>query len=91
MGKRQRVMIQQLTTLAPRVTIRSLASDIKKGMDTSKTEQSGSQGVNIDQQGSGPNGVHPFFDIRCKAVECLLNVDVVLGRNLEEGNAEFQH
>jgi hypothetical protein len=26
----------------------SLASDIKKGMDTSKTEQSGSQGVNID-------------------------------------------
>ena len=34
----------------------SLASDIKKGMDTSKTEQSGSQGVNIDQQGSGPNG-----------------------------------
>lgn len=34
----------------------SLASDIKKGMDTSKTEQSGSQGVNIDQQGSGLNG-----------------------------------
>lgn len=34
----------------------SLASDIKKGMDTSKTEQSGSQGVSIDQQGSGLNG-----------------------------------
>ncbi|KAJ5473662.1 hypothetical protein N7475_003228 [Penicillium sp. IBT 31633x] len=34
----------------------SLASDIKKGMDTSKTEQSGAQGVSIDQQGSGMNG-----------------------------------
>lgn len=34
----------------------SLATDIKKGMDTSKTEQSGSQGVSIDQQGSGLNG-----------------------------------
>lgn len=34
----------------------NLASDIKKGMDTSKSEQSGSQGVTIDQQGSGVNG-----------------------------------
>ncbi|KAJ5326422.1 Small GTPase superfamily [Penicillium brevicompactum] len=34
----------------------SLASDIKKGMDTSKTEQSGTGGVSIDQQGSGLNG-----------------------------------
>ena len=34
----------------------SLASDIKKGMDTSKTEQAGAQGVSIDQQGSGLNG-----------------------------------
>ncbi len=33
----------------------SLASDIKKGMDTSKTEHSGSSGVPIDQ-GSGLNG-----------------------------------
>lgn len=33
----------------------NLASDIKKGMDTSKTEQSGAQGVNIDN-GSGLNG-----------------------------------
>lgn len=31
----------------------NLASDIKKGMDVSKSEQAGSQGVNIDQQGSG--------------------------------------
>ncbi|CAG8221365.1 unnamed protein product [Penicillium salamii] len=34
----------------------SLASDIKKGMDTSKTEQAGNGGVSIDQQGSGLNG-----------------------------------
>ena len=34
----------------------SLASDIKKGMDTSKTESAGTQGVSIDQQGSGLNG-----------------------------------
>lgn len=34
----------------------SLASDIKKGMDTSKTEQTGASGVSIDQQGSGLNG-----------------------------------
>lgn len=33
-----------------------LASEIKKGMDTSKAEQAGPQGVNIDQQGSGLNG-----------------------------------
>lgn len=33
----------------------NLASDIKKGMDTTKSEQAGSQGVNIDQQGSGLN------------------------------------
>lgn len=33
----------------------NLASDIKKGMDTSKTEQTGAQGVNIDN-GSGLNG-----------------------------------
>lgn len=33
----------------------NLASDIKKGMDVSKSEQAGSQGVNIDQQGSGLN------------------------------------
>jgi Ras-related protein Rab-8A len=31
----------------------SLASDIKKVMDTTKTEQAGSQGVNIDSQGGG--------------------------------------
>lgn len=34
----------------------SLASDIKKGMDTSKSEQAGPQGVNIDQQSPGLNG-----------------------------------
>lgn len=34
----------------------NLASEIKKGMDTSKSEQPGSQGVSIDQQGPGPNG-----------------------------------
>jgi GTPase SAR1 family protein len=34
----------------------SLASAIKKGMDTSKSEQVGSQGVNIDHQGSGTSG-----------------------------------
>lgn len=34
----------------------NLASHIKKGMDTSKSEQAGSQSVNIDQQGSGLNG-----------------------------------
>lgn len=33
----------------------SLASDIKKGMDTSKTEQTGTSGVSIDQS-SGLNG-----------------------------------
>lgn len=36
----------------------SLASDIKKVMDTTKSEQAGSQGVSIDHQGSGPgNGL----------------------------------
>lgn len=35
----------------------SLASDIKKVMDTSKAEQSGSQGVSIDNQGSSGNGL----------------------------------
>ncbi|GAQ07767.1 hypothetical protein ALT_5088 [Aspergillus lentulus] len=34
----------------------SLASAIKKGMDTSKSEQVGSQGVNIDHHGSGTSG-----------------------------------
>lgn len=34
----------------------SLASDIKKVMDTTKSEQAGSQGVNIDYQGSGSSG-----------------------------------
>lgn len=33
----------------------SLASDIKKGMDNSKTEQAGASGVSIDH-GSGSNG-----------------------------------
>lgn len=31
----------------------TLASDIKKVMDTTKSEQAGSQGVTIDHQGSG--------------------------------------
>jgi Ras-related protein Rab-8A len=34
----------------------NLASDIKKGMDSSKSEQTGSQGVSIDNQGSGMGG-----------------------------------
>ncbi|KAL4746197.1 hypothetical protein BDW72DRAFT_185441 [Aspergillus terricola var. indicus] len=34
----------------------NLASDIKKGMDTSKSEQTGSQGVTIDNQASGLSG-----------------------------------
>lgn len=34
----------------------SLASEIKKVMDTSKSEQAGAQGVSIDQHGSGANG-----------------------------------
>lgn len=75
MGKRQRVVIQQLTTLAPRIAIRT-----------------GALLVYIDALGTrlfGLGSVHPFLDIRCKAVERLLNVDVVLGRNLQEGNAEF--
>lgn len=33
----------------------SLASDIKKVMDTSKSEQAGGQGVSIDQHGSNSN------------------------------------
>jgi len=33
----------------------TLASDIKKDMDNSRSEQAGAQGVNIDQ-GSGANG-----------------------------------
>lgn len=31
----------------------SLASNIKKVMDTSKSEQAGTQGVSLDQQGGG--------------------------------------
>lgn len=34
----------------------SLASEIKKGMDVSKSEQTGGSGVNIDQQTSGISG-----------------------------------
>ncbi|OJJ46330.1 hypothetical protein ASPZODRAFT_151893 [Penicilliopsis zonata CBS 506.65] len=34
----------------------NLASAIKKGMDTTKSEQVSTQGVSIDQQGSGVNG-----------------------------------
>lgn len=34
----------------------SLATDIKKGMDTSKTEPTGGQGVSMDQQGSSNSG-----------------------------------
>ena len=34
----------------------NLASDIKKGMDTSRSEQTGSQGVTIDQQSSAASG-----------------------------------
>lgn len=34
----------------------NLASDIKKGMDSSKPEQTGSQGVSIDNQASGLSG-----------------------------------
>lgn len=34
----------------------NLASEIKKGMDVSKTEPAGGPGVNIDQQGSGLSG-----------------------------------
>lgn len=34
----------------------SLASDIKKVMDTSKSEQIGPQGVSIDHQGSAMGG-----------------------------------
>jgi Ras-related protein Rab-8A len=34
----------------------NLASDIKKGMDTSKSEQTGPQGVSIDNHGSGLSG-----------------------------------
>lgn len=34
----------------------NLASEIKKGMDVSKSEQTSPPGVSIDQQGSGLNG-----------------------------------
>lgn len=75
MGKRQRVVIQQLTTLAPRVAIRT--GPLLVYINALRTRL------------FGLGSVHPFLDIRCKAVERLLNVDVVLGRNLEEGNTEF--
>ena len=75
MGKRQTVVIQLLTTLAPRVTIRTGALLVY--INALRTRL------------FGLGSVHSFFDIRCKAVERLLNVDVVLGRDLEEGNAEF--
>ena len=75
MGKRQRVLIQQLTTLAPRAAI--WAGTLLVYINALRTRL------------FGLGSVHPFLDIRCKAVECLLNVDVVLSRNLEEGNTEF--
>lgn len=34
-------------------------------------------------------GIHALLDIRCKAVEGLLNVDVVLCRHLQEGDAKL--
>ena len=34
----------------------SLASEIKKVMDSTKSEQAGGQGVNIDQNNAGSNG-----------------------------------
>jgi hypothetical protein len=37
----------------------------------------------------GLGSVHPLLDIRCKAVERFLDVDVILGRDLEKGNAKF--
>lgn len=33
--------------------------------------------------------VHALLDVRCKAIECLLNVDVVLGRHLQKGDAQL--
>lgn len=57
----------------------NLASDIKKGMDTSKSEQAGSQSVNIDQQGSGLNGSAGgkccwAYDLHHTSSVCLLFV-----------------
>ena len=37
----------------------------------------------------GLGGVHALLDIGCQAVEGLLDVDVVLGRDLQERNAQF--
>lgn len=34
-------------------------------------------------------GVHAFLDIRGKVIKCLLDVDVVLGRNFEERDLEL--
>lgn len=37
----------------------------------------------------GFRGVHALLDVRRKTVECFLDVDVVLGGNFEEGDAQF--
>lgn len=34
-------------------------------------------------------GIHTLLDIRCKAVEGLLDVDVILCGHLQKGNAKF--
>ncbi|KAK1140614.1 AAA+-type ATPase [Aspergillus melleus] len=57
-----------------------LASEIKKGMDTSKAEQAGPQGVSIDQQGSGLNGNTGAWN----ATENIQNSVVQTSRTLQD-------
>jgi len=37
----------------------------------------------------GLGGIHALLDVRCKAIECLFNVDVVFRGHLQEWNAEL--
>ena len=68
-------MMIHLTALPPRVAIQTRALLVY-------TDASGTRLF-------GLGSVHALLDIRCKTVERLLNVDVVLGRNLEEWNAKL--
>ena len=67
-------MVQSLATLSSSATIQTRALM-----------------VYTDSRGRlfGLGGIHALLDVRCKAIECLFDVDVVLRRHLKEWNAEF--
>lgn len=72
---------------AEKVMVQSLAT-----LPSSATVQARTLLVYTDSTSTGLlslRGIHPLLNIGCKAIECLLDVDVILCRDLQERDTKF--